>query len=176
MANFTIPAARPFAFTMPEKAARLALLMIDWQRDFLEEGGFGHVLGNDVSSLQAALAPATAVLHACRRNGVPVIHTLEAHDAALSNCPPAKRRRCPAIGTCLEASRGRVLVAGEPGNAIVNAVAPLHGEMLVHKPGKGAFYNTALHDQLTRLGVTHLLVTGVMSIWWSPCAYVWRSS
>ena len=157
---FSLPSAEPFAFNMPA-AGRVGLLMIDWQRDFLEEGGFGHVLGNDVTPLQRALQPAAAVLAAGRACGIPVIHTLEAHDTALANCPPAKRSRCNAIGTVLDASRGRVLVAGEPGNAIVEAVAPLPSEEVVHKPGKGAFWNTDLEAHLERLGITHLIVTGV---------------
>ena len=73
---------------------------------------------------------------------LPIVHTLEAHLPSLSDCPPAKLRRCPAIGTTFDKSRGRVLVAGEPGNGIVEAVAPLAGELLVHKPGKGAFWST----------------------------------
>ena len=77
--------------------------------------------------------------HPCR---LPIVHTLEAHLPSLADCPPAKLRRCPAIGTTLDAARGRVLVAGEPGNGIVEAVAPLAGELLLHKPGKGAFWAT----------------------------------
>ena len=158
--GFALPSARPFAYTMPP-TGRLALVMVDWQRDFLEEGGFGHALGNDVSRLQSALPQAERVLAACRAAGVPVVHTLEAHDAGLINCPAAKLARCPAIGTVQDESRGRLLVAGEPGNAIVREVAPLAGEGVVHKPGKGAFWRTDLEQRLAALGATHLIFTGV---------------
>mgnify|MGYP006138305131 CR=1 FL=1 len=157
--ELSVESAQPRAFAWPR--GRLALLMIDWQRDFLDPTGFGAALGNDVTPLRNALGPAAAVLGAARSAGVPVLHTLEAHEADLADCPPAKKRRCAAIGTTLDAALGRVLVRGEPGNAIVPEVAPLPGEALVHKPGKGAFYGTDLEAQLRRLGVTHLLLTGV---------------
>ena len=162
MEELTIASAQPFPFKMPP-TGRVALIMIDWQRDFLEEGGFGHALGNDVSTLRRGLGPAAAVLTAARACGVPIIHTLETHKPDLSDLPAAKLRRCPAIGKALEAepARGRLLVAGEPGNAIVDEVAPIAGELVLHKPGKGAFCGTALHDELRARGVTHLLVTGV---------------
>ena len=160
--SLNIADASPSPFVVPADG-RLALVMVDWQRDFLEVGGFGHALGNDVSPLREALGPAAATLFAARSAGVPVVHTLEAHAPDLSDLPAAKLRRCAAIGTVLDGdpSRGRLLVAGEPGNAIVEAVAPIPGELVIHKPGKGAFFNTRLHDELQRLGVTHLLLTGV---------------
>ena len=134
----TVPSAAPSAFTWPHE--KCALVMIDWQKDFLDVGGFGHSLGNDVTPLQAALQPAAAVLAAARKARLFVVHTLEAHTPDLRDCPAAKKRRCPAIGEVLQgdAARGRLLVAGEPGNAIVDAVAPHPGELVVHKPGKGA--------------------------------------
>ena len=155
----SVPSAAPSAFSF--EAGSTALLMIDWQKDFLDVGGFGHSLGNDVAPLQAALTPAAAVLSAARAAKLPIIHTLEAHHPDMSDCPSSKKRRCPAIGTTLDSARGRVLIAGEPGNAIVDAVAPIEGEMLVHKPGKGAFYGTKLHEELQQRGITHLIVTGV---------------
>ena len=162
MDELTIASAQPFPYKMPP-TGRVALIMIDWQRDFLEEGGFGHALGNDVSTLRRGLGPAAAVLTAARACGVPIIHTLETHKPDLSDLPAAKLLRCPAIGKALQAepARGRLLVAGEPGNAIVDEVAPIAGELVLHKPGKGAFCGTALHDELRTRGVTHLLVTGV---------------
>lgn len=162
MDELTVASAQPFPYKMPP-TGRVALIMIDWQRDFLEEGGFGHALGNDVSTLRRGLGPAAAVLTAARACGVPIIHTLETHKPDLSDLPAAKLLRCPAIGKALEAepARGRLLVAGEPGNAIVDEVAPIAGELVLHKPGKGAFCGTALHDELRTRGVTHLLVTGV---------------
>ena len=116
-----------------------------------------------MTPLRRALGPAARVLAAAREAGVPVVHTLEAHAADLSDCPPAKKRRCAAIGETLpsDPARGRVLVKGEPGNAIVPEVAPLPGEIVIHKPGKGAFCGTTLAAELAALGATHLLFTGV---------------
>ena len=153
--------AAPSPFTWPR--GKLALVMVDWQRDFLDATGFGAALGNDVTPLRRALGPAARVLAAAREAGVPVVHTLEAHAADLSDCPPAKKRRCAAIGETLpsDPARGRVLVKGEPGNAIVPEVAPLPGEIVIHKPGKGAFCGTTLASELAALGATHLLFTGV---------------
>jgi nicotinamidase-related amidase len=156
----TIAAARPYPYEFPR--AGLALLVIDMQRDFIEPGGFGSALGNDVSRL-AAIVPATARLIAgWRAAGLPVIHTKEAHRPDLSDCPPAKRRRGTAvlrIGD--EGPMGRILVAGEPGNDFVPALRPVPGETVVEKPGKGAFYATALDGLLRMRGVTHLAIAGV---------------
>ena len=151
----SVPSAAPSAFSFA--AGSTALLMIDWQKDFLDVGGFGHSLGNDVAPLQAALTPAAAVLSAARAAKIPIVHTLEAHHPDMSDCPGSKKRRCPAIGTTLDTARGRVLIAGEPGNAIVDAVAPIAGELLVHKPGKGAFYGTKVRPTHARRTHGHAL-------------------
>jgi nicotinamidase-related amidase len=135
-------------------AARTALLIIDMQRDFLEPGGFGAALGNDVSRLAAAVAPCRAVLAAARRAGLLVVHTREGHRPDLSDCPPAKRLRAPEgrrIGD--PGPMGRILVRGEPGHGIVEALAPLPGEPVVDKPGKGAFHATDLEAVLRNRGV-----------------------
>jgi len=153
-----VEAAAPRRFEWPEGG--VALVMVDWQRDFLEEGGFGHSLGNDVAPLRAALGPAARVLAAARAAGVPVVHTLEAHRPDLSDCPPAKLRRCPSIGQ-MAGPRGRTLVRGEPGNALCAEVEAADGELVVHKPGKGAFHGTSLESHLRGMGVTSLLFTGV---------------
>lgn len=127
----------------------------------MEVGGFGHSLGNDVARLQSAVPPAARLLRAARDAGVPVIHTVESHDPTLADCPPSKKRRCVAIGETLDPERGRVLVRGEPGNAIIDALAPIEGEFIIHKPGKGAFCHTDLDSILSRMGISHLLFTGV---------------
>jgi len=142
-------------------AAKLALVMIDFQRDFLEEGGFASSLGNDVALLQPSLAPAKAMLAAARAAGLTVIHTIECHAPDLSDLPPSKVVRCTAVGQIKDPARGRVLVRGEPGNAIVAELTPVAGELVVHKPGKGAFWATGLHAQLLALEITHLLFAGV---------------
>ena len=152
--------ARPFAYAMPP--GRTALVIIDMQRDFIEPGGFGAALGNDVRLLEAAIAPTQALLAAWRARDWPVVHTRESHAPDLSDCPPAKRDRGePALRIGDAGPMGRLLVRGEPGNAIVPALAPVDGETVIDKPGKGAFYATSLHHRLQGQGVTHLVFAGV---------------
>ena len=152
--------ARPFAFSMP--AGQTALVIIDMQRDFIEPGGFGASLGNDVSLLGAAVEPARALLQAWRARGWPVIHTRESHAPDLSDCPPAKRERGqPALRIGDPGPMGRLLVRGEPGCEIVPALAPVPGEAVIDKPGKGAFHATPLEAVLRGLGVTQLVIAGV---------------
>jgi biuret amidohydrolase len=155
-----IAGAAPYPYAFPR--GRTALVMIDMQRDFLEPGGFGAALGNDVARLLPAIAPARRLIEAFRRFGLPVIHTREAHRPDLSDCPPAKRTRGAAslrIGD--PGPMGRILVAGEPGVEIIPALAPAAGESVIDKPGKGAFYATALGALLAERGITHLIVGGV---------------
>jgi nicotinamidase-related amidase len=152
--------AQPYPYEFP--LASVALLMIDMQRDFLEPGGFGAALGNDVSRLAPAVAPAARLIAAFRRHSLLVIHTREAHRADLSDCPPAKRMRGNArlrIGDL--GPMGRILVAGEPGVEIIPALAPALGELVIDKPGKGAFYGTPLRELLAARRITHLVVGGV---------------
>ena len=152
--------ALPFAFEF--ELPRTALVLIDFQRDFMEPGGFGETLGNDVALLQAIVPATQKVLAAWRRAGGLVVHTRESHDADLSDCPPAKRERGqPALRIGDAGPMGRILVRGEPGNQIIEALAPLPGELVIDKPGKGAFYATGLHEVLQARGITHLLFTGV---------------
>ena len=152
--------ARPFVFAL--QPGRAALVVIDMQRDFIEPGGFGASLGNDVSQLEAAVAPTRALLDAWRSHGWPVVHTRESHAADLSDCPSAKRERGnPPLRIGDAGPMGRLLVRGEPGCEIVPALAPLAGEVVIDKPGKGAFHATALHGTLQRLGVTQLVFAGV---------------
>jgi nicotinamidase-related amidase len=155
----TVP-ADPGPFPLPE--GRVALLLIDMQRDFLLPGGFGESLGNDVSRLQRVVPPLAELLAAARTAGLLVVHTREGHLPDLSDCPPAKLRRgAPSKRIGDQGPYGRILVRGEFGHDIVDELAPMPGEPVVDKPGKGAFYATGLGELLERAGVTHLLVTGV---------------
>ncbi len=139
-----------------------AFLIIDMQRDFLEPGGFGETLGNDVSLLQAAVAPNKAVLRAVRRLGMTIIHTREGHLPDLSDAPLAKiERGSPTLRIGAPGPMGRILIRGEPGHDIVPALYPKAGEIVIDKPGKGAFYNTGLDGLLRRNGIENLLVAGV---------------
>ncbi len=153
-------AAQPFGFSFA--LARTALIIIDMQRDFIEPGGFGATLGNDVSLLSAIVPACQTVLGAWRKAGGLVVHTRESHSPDLSDCPPAKRNRgAPTLRIGDMGPMGRILVAGEPGNQIIAELAPLAGEIVVDKPGKGAFYATHLHRLLQARGITHLLFMGV---------------
>jgi nicotinamidase-related amidase len=153
-------AAEPFAYSFPHD--RVALIVIDMQRDFIEVGGFGESLGNDVRRLQKAVRPTKLLIDLFRRQRWPVIHTREGHAPDLSDCPPAKRDRgSPALRIGDQGPMGRVLIRGEPGHAIVPALAPIAGELVIDKPGKGAFYATKLGEALTQRGVTHLVLAGV---------------
>ena len=158
-ATVSIPAT-PFPY--PFAPGRSALVVIDMQRDFVEPGGFGASLGNDVTQLHGAIAPIAALLAAWRARGWPIVHTREAHRADLSDCPPAKRLRgAPGLRIGDVGPMGRLLIAGEPGADIVPALAPHAGELVIDKPGKGMFWATGLHEMLQGLGVTHLVFTGV---------------
>jgi nicotinamidase-related amidase len=138
------------------------LLVIDMQRDFVERGGFGELLGNDVSRLREVIPPLARVLDACRTAGLMVVHTREGHKPDLSDCPPSKLARGRLeIGIGDRGPMGRVLVRGEFGHDIVPELAPVPGELVVDKPGKGAFYATDLDLILRRAGVHSLVVTGV---------------
>jgi biuret amidohydrolase len=152
--------ARPFAFSMP--AGQTALVIIDMQRDFIEPGGFGASLGNDVSLLEAAITPTWQLLQAWRARGWPVVHTRESHAPDLSDCPPAKRERGqPGLRIGDAGAMGRLLVRGEPGCEIVPLLRPAAGEIVIDKPGKGAFHATPLQAELQARGITHLVFAGV---------------
>jgi len=141
---------------------RTAVLVIDMQRDFLEPGGFGETLGNDVSLLAKAIAPIGALLEGARRRGLLIVHTREGHRPDLSDAPRAKvERGAPSKRIGAPGPMGRILVRGEPGHDIVPALYPRLGEPIVDKPGKGAFYATDLHAILANRGVENLIVCGV---------------
>ena len=139
-----------------------ALVIIDMQRDFLEPGGFGEALGNDVSRLQAAVPPCKAVLAAARRVGMLVIHTREGHRPDLSAAPRHKvERGDPANRIGARGPMGRILIRGEVGHDIIPELYPLKGEPVIDKPGKGAFYQTDLELILHNHLIDTLLVCGV---------------
>jgi biuret amidohydrolase len=136
--------------------------VIDMQRDFLEPGGFGASLGNDVSLLRRTIGPTRELLAAWRGAGLQVVHTREGHRADLADLPRAKKIRARsslAIGDL--GPMGRILVRGEPGHEIIPELAPLPAEPVIDKPGKGAFWATDLHALLTQLGIRQLVVAGV---------------
>jgi nicotinamidase-related amidase/gamma-glutamylcyclotransferase (GGCT)/AIG2-like uncharacterized protein YtfP len=152
--------ADPYPF--PFRPASAALLVIDMQRDFLDPGGFGAALGNDVRRLQSAVAPIARVLEWARRNGLLILHTREGHRPDLTDCPPAKWARgnlTLRIGD--EGPMGRLLIRGAPGHDFIPELRPLENEVVLDKPGKGAFYATDLEALLRNRSIRQILVTGV---------------
>lgn len=155
-------AALPYDYELPADLNHLALVIIDMQRDFIEPGGFGAALGNDVMRLQAIVPTLKGLLTVCRTHSLPIFHTIECHKPDLSDCPASKLKRGRGnltIGD--QGGMGRILVQGEPGNGIISALEPLPEEVLIPKPGKGAFYNTNFSAELQKRSITHLMITGV---------------
>ncbi|MCR9387287.1 cysteine hydrolase family protein [Vibrio metoecus] len=138
-----------------------ALVMIDMQRDFVEPGGFGEALGNDVSLVRTAIEPCVAVLEAARQAGLTVIHTREGHRADLTDCPAAKLTRSGKTFIGEMGPKGRILIRGEEGHDIIPELYPIAGEPIIDKPGKGAFYQTDLHLILQTRNIKTLIVCGV---------------
>lgn len=155
-----ITRARPSPFIF--EASHTALIVIDMQRDFIEPGGFGESLGNDVSLLASIVPTVARLIDHARNERWLVVHTRESHAPDLSDCPAAKRLRgAPQARIGDMGPMGRILVRGEPGNAIVDELAPIAGELVIDKPGKGAFYATGLGEKLAQRGITHLVFAGV---------------
>jgi nicotinamidase-related amidase len=152
--------AEPYPF--PFSRADTALVIIDMQRDFVEPGGFGETLGNDVAQLRGVIPPLVTVLRTAREAGLFVIHTREGHLPDLSDCPPAKLRRGkPSLRIGDPGPNGRILIRGEKGHDIIDELTPVAGEPVVDKPGKGAFYATDFGEILASRGISRLIVTGV---------------
>jgi nicotinamidase-related amidase len=152
--------AIPYEYNLDLGSA--ALLIIDMQRDFLEPGGFGEMLGNDVSQLRRAIEPNAALLAAWRAAGGLVIHTREGHRPDLADLPPAKKIRGRSKTTIGDAGpMGRILVRGEAGHDIIPELYPASNEPVIDKPGKGAFFATDLHAILQNRGIQQLVITGV---------------
>jgi nicotinamidase-related amidase len=165
MTDHGVVAAEPYAWPYDGTIdpAHTALVNIDWQTDFCGPGGYVDTMGYDLNLTRAGLAPTAVVLAAARADGWFIVHTREGHRADLSDCPPNKLWRSQRIGAGIGESGpcGRILVRGEPGWEIVPEVAPLPGEVIIDKPGKGAFYATDLDLVLRRREITHIVLTGI---------------
>ena len=153
--------AQPYSYELPTDS-QVALVIIDMQRDFLEPGGFGEALGNDVSRLQSIVPTVQRLQQFFRDRGWPIIQTKEGHRADLDDCPAAKRDRGRGDLKIGDAGpMGRILILGEPGNEIIPELKPKPDEIVISKPGKGAFYRTGLEGVLRSHHITHLIFTGV---------------
>ena len=153
--------AQHYDYEIPE-LSQIALVIIDMQRDFLEAGGFGEALGNDVSQLQSIIPNVQSLLKTFRALQLSIFQTVEGHNPDLSDCHPSKQKRGNSdlkIGD--RGPMGRILILGEAGNSIIPELQPLPEEIIISKPGKGAFYNTPLESHLQDQRITHLLITGV---------------
>lgn len=148
-------------FNLDFDPAHTALVMIDMQRDFVEPGGFGEALGNDVSLVRSAIEPCKHVLEAARKAGILIIHTREGHRTDLTDCPAAKLTRGGKTFIGKQGPKGRILVRGEQGHDIIPELYPQDGEPVIDKPGKGAFYQTDLHAILQNCNIKTLIICGV---------------
>src|ERR1700719_1161568 len=152
--------AEPYPFEFDP--SHTALLIIDMQRDFLEPGGFGEMLANDVSQLRRTIEPNRRLLAAWRAARLLAMHTREGHRPDLTDLPPAKKVRGRSK-TCIGdlGPMGRILVRGAAAHDIIPELYPLPTEPVIDKPGKGAFFATDLHAILQNRGIKQLIVTGV---------------
>jgi nicotinamidase-related amidase len=157
--------AKPYQwpFDGSVSTSNLAVICIDWQTDFCGPNGYVDRMGYDISLTRAGLPATAALLEVARRTGMTVIHTREGHAPDLADLPANKRWRSAQIGAEIGSPgpAGRILVRGEPGWDIVPEVAPIAGEVIIDKPGKGAFYATNLDLVLRTKKITHIILTGI---------------
>jgi nicotinamidase-related amidase len=153
----------PWPFDGSVPVEQVALICIDWQTDFCGPGGYVERMGYDIGLTRAPLRPTATILDHARHVGMTIIHTREGHSPDLSDLPANKRWRSARIGAEIGSPgpTGRILVRGEPGWEIVPEVAPRAGEVIIDKPGKGAFYATQLDLVLRTQGITHIVLTGI---------------
>ena len=160
-----LTASRPYNWPLDGdwSAGDTALIVIDMQNDFLNPNGYFGQMGYSLEHTRAAIKPTQSLLSAARQQGLPIIYTLESHLPDLADLNPTKQARAEAIGTPIGQSgpMGRFLVQGEPGSQVVPELAPASSDIILHKPGNGAYHATDLDQILRAKGIRHLLICGV---------------